>query len=238
MRRLMRRLLVWLLLAPAAALAFPQLESSNSGELGSGNSGTAVMPGTIGPNDLLILCIALDGDDTINVAGWTRLWETVAASGSVSGTCFALDADGTEDGEIVNVTWTDTENGSYIVAAFSETFDGSPSSVSCSSNTQGSDTSNDPPAHNPAGWDVEDTTWLATTGYGFTHSVTAFPYAANNISVTHSGGGGAGSGWATLESAVASVDPGPFTTSGGSSSVNSTCAIRPAAASGGFWFWE
>lgn len=233
---------IGLLLSQAALAAFPPIASSNSGELGSGASGIAVMPATVEADHLLFLCVAVDGDEDTSVAGWQEEYDLLSSTSAVSGACFTLDADGTEDGDNVVVDWgPDTQNGSYIVVAIDDTFDGTSASLSCTAQGFSSSNTHNPPAHNPTGWDVEDTLWIALTQYDFTHTVNTWPLPNDQLRVTHTGGGGASMGFATQNSAAASLDPGTFSMSGGSSHVATTCAVRPAAppaAEDTWFFWR
>jgi hypothetical protein len=95
----------------------------------------------------------------------------------------------------------------------------------------GSSLAPDPPALNPAGWDVEDTWWLALANTDAAVTANTFPAnmdASTQFSDVSGGGNGAGLHTIRLESAIASLDPSAFGLSATETWVAQTIAIRPA----------
>jgi hypothetical protein len=96
-----------------------------------------------------------------------------------------------------------------------------------------SNTTIDPPALNPAGWDVEDTLWFTFVANNVgTMDITGFPanYTTGKIFSNASGRPTLGYGYREL--AAASEDPGVFTFDAASPASAATVAVQPTAAAG------
>jgi hypothetical protein len=160
--------------------------------------------------DLILILVGRDGTGTTSaVSGYTRLLFN-AASGQNAAVVFAKVADGTESGTIAYTTTT--EQGAARFFVYKNWFGDITNGVEVGGVTTGSGTSADPASFGPS-WGLNDNMWLAFLSHDSgSIIVTGFP--ANFGDSRHDVAGGAtGAGLATasLDSAVATLDAGPFT---------------------------
>lgn len=187
-------------------------------------------------DDILLIAVGFDGAPTVNSIG--------ALSGSNSWTLNLINtANGTNNklyaawlrstaaraAQTVAMALSATEQGIARCWAISGAHTTTAPAVGTA--TTGSSTAPDPPALNPAGWDVEDTWWLALANTDAAVTATTFPAnmdASTQFTDVSGGGNGAGLHTIRLESAVASLDPSAFGLSATETWVAQTLAIRPA----------
>lgn len=189
--------------------------------------------------DRLLLISCWDGNpslttvSSVNSQSWTSvfsgavstsvsrlmIWEIVSLTGSISSQTVTVDLQS-----------PNSEAGGAIILRIAGSH--ASEAIAAATNVQGSSTGPNPGALNPAGWDVEDTLWFAVCGNDGNVSVSGYPsdFPDNQTNVRAAATGGAGIGFATLESAVASVDPAAFTLSASEQWAATTLGVRPGAA--------
>ena len=217
-------------------MAFPQVSDADtqSGvQTSNSTSWTCTFPTNIAAGDLLLAFFGIDGAGprTASATDWSNL-VSEASDGSASLDVLYKDAVGTETGNFT-ATISGSEQGCWrTIRIPAASWWGVVAEGVAVANTTGSGLTPDPSSLNPSGWDIEDTLWIAAAAsdHGDT-TYTLFPLNYTNTSAQESGGaGGAALGIARLESAVASENPGAFTTDASEGWVADTIAIRPAAA--------
>ena len=213
-------------------MAFPQVVGSQlSSRASNAIDDTVDLPASVAAGDLLLVFHYSDGATTRTFPGsWVEIKDaTVSGDMASIGVAYLIAAGGETS---VVVTKSVTERFTAIAIRISAASWHGTTAPEISTGIQGSSTTPNPDVLNPAGWDIEDTLWIAAMcwddGAG-TMTVNAYPYASNNLvsAAVNSAGRGA---IATLESAVASEDPGTFTLSATDQWWAGTVAVRPAAA--------
>lgn len=197
------------------------------------------MPGIVDVGDLLVVLFSNDGNATVTTpAGWTAPATSTALGNTnqVRGSVFVKDADGTEDGANVNFVTSATEQASAQVYRIpAAKWEGNIASVEVASNgMSGTPTAPDPPVLDPAGWEAENTLWLAyVAGSTFASVATATAYPASYMNGWHTVAGSGTSGASTTSAQrifnTASENPGVFSMLTGNAAAAFTIAIRPAA---------
>lgn len=213
-------------------MAFPTIHTadSQSGVVTTNSSSwTLTWPTNLTTGNLILVFMACDGSPTTDLTGTYGMTDLDwVAPGSAARAHLGYKTYGSESGTFA-VTLSASEQGVWYTCRVSG-HQGSPFSNS-PNQSGGTDAAPDPPSANPTGWDVEDTLWLAT--YAADHGNTAWssdPAGWSTLFHNNSGGAnGAALGIATLNSAVASVDPGTFGISASEQWCSQTNAIRPAA---------
>lgn len=220
-------------------MAFPAIASSGA----NWNTGSTAInnfdpshPTAASAGDLLIIIAATDGVPTYTwPGGWTSIFATS------SGTACRMEgryriADGTEDDTYWNnlsIGLSASEGWAYVAMRITGWHGTTAPEAGTATNT----TKPDPPSFNPTGWDIEDTLWLACgctdAGGADSDDISAVSSGYTLVATLQNSGtdaGGVNLGVGSLNSAVASVDPGAFTTATNEDTVGATVAIRPAAA--------
>lgn len=201
--------------------------SSNSTS-GTGSMNTAYPAGIQAGELLIVVGGGLGTTSTWNLpAGWTQLFFDGSNPSLRAAYKFA---DGTESG--TNFTDSTTQGRRHCVHLyrFTGAHASTPPEVG-SVASGGSGTQPDPPNLDPAGWDIEDTFWLAIAVAGGVQTTTTPPTGFSNQLLGDSGGLGPTAVSAELAETAGSKDPATFTLQ--SATVNwraNTIAIRPAAA--------
>lgn len=215
-------------------MTFPAIGSTNSSNSNNSASSPAVvnLPSGIASGDLLIIVISTSGTSSESAVttptGYTQLWSTYNVSTRFSG--YYRWADGSEGSTQnftlgANVFWA---TGAYRITGA----DTGTNPVSGTSAVAISSTPN-PPSLNPAGWDVEDTLWLATCGVGGTSlGLSSYPtnYSLSQTTTKSEASNGALIAIAGRQLNAASEDPGTFSITQNRRWVAQTIAIRPAGA--------
>jgi hypothetical protein len=220
-------------------MAFPTIADADtkSGTVTTNStSWTITFPTNIAAGDLLLLFFGIDGSPDVSATGFTNVGNLQNSACTVY--LLAKVAAGTETGTFT-ATLTATEQGGWRVFRIPAAtwFGGTLSQYPTESNgfaalgeAAGSPSANpNPPALNPANWDVEDTLWIAACGVDTSRTISVFPFAGRNTADVSGGSTGATLGLCTTTSTVASLDPGTFTISASDDWAALTVAIRPAA---------
>jgi N-acetylneuraminic acid mutarotase len=196
------------------------------------------MPSTVDAGDLLIVLIGSDDNSTITdpdgAGAWTQIATAASGSGGVTGTIYAKDAAGTEDGTTVDFVTSATQKMATqvyrIPAAYWEGNIGSVEASAASTST--GTTTPDPASLNPAGWaSPSNTLWLSFVAGSRYASVTSYPANHTNGQMTVSGTDttGASVSSSRIETNADSENPGTYTMNASQASVAYTIAVRPAA---------
>ena len=224
-------------LVPAVpALAAPVVASVTATAFGSDTTAHLVaMPATVNAGNLLIVLFTNDGGATVTTpSGWTSLASaTRGTPAQVRLSVYYKIAVGTEGGTSVGFTTSSGEQAAAQVYRITDWHDITPPEISTVAT--GISTTPNPPSFNPAGWDVEDTLWLAVAGQdqGQQTGTTAYPASyAGGISTLSSSSTTASC--RTLSArrglAAASENPDTFTIPASEEWVAFTVAVRPPAA--------
>lgn len=205
-------------------MAAPTVAATNTQDTGGTTSFTHTL--ATGTGDKLFI-LSLDGNQTSNFvidsAGWTTLINT-SDPGNVA--MLVGYKAGTSDAS-VQISWTSSERGSIYSARLA----GSNFSVTApeSATATGDSTIPDPPNLDPT-WTSTDTLVLAVVACDNGNiSVSAYPYASNNVSQNTGTANGALVGVCSTTSTGGAINPGTFTISSGEQWVAANIAI---AASG------
>jgi len=191
------------------------------------------MPATVDPGDLLLVLFASDGDKTVTdpdgAGPWTQIF-TANEGANVRATVYGLVADGTEDdGGPWTVDFVTSGNERAMAHVYRITdWEGNISSVEAGTAVVGNASNPDPPAFNPAGWDVENTLWIAFASVSASNAATGYPTNYTDGASSNTGdtaGAHVTIASARRELAAASDDPGIFTM-GSARFVVNTIAIR------------
>jgi hypothetical protein len=188
------------------------------------------MPATVNAGDLLIVLFTNDGISTVTTpAGWSLL-ASERRGLAVRLSAYYKIAAGDEDGTTVNFVTSMSEEAAAQVYRITNWHGTTPPEISTAAT--GINTAPDPDSLNPAGWDVEDTLWIAVAGQdqGDQSGTTDYPASyTDGVSTLSSDGSGS---CRTLSArrvlAVASEDPGAFTIPVADEWVAFTIAVRPA----------
>jgi hypothetical protein len=218
---------------PPPASQFPVVESVTASSFPvHANSHAVAMPATVTAGDLLLCVFTSHAFATVTTpAGWTLIGTTLNST-LVRTSRYARRADGTEGGTTVNFQTSVMEPAVAHVYRISGWFDdGVLSSAIADTAVTGSGLYPDPPALDPAAWDVENTLWLAVYGAANLGMTSGYPSGYTNGRYDESGGvvGRTSTGSARRESAAASEDPGAFRNDADQPWVGVTIAIRARA---------
>lgn len=216
-------------------MAFPVVAHINSGFHTGTTSHVLGLPPNISAGDLLIVMVTFDGVPTVTwPAGWNQAANDLFALSN--GTAIRAEgkkrtADGTEGGSIT-VTTSVSEGRSHIALRITGQHS---STVPAVATATGVSTNPNPASLNPADWDIEDTLWIAYAGHDAggadDDDITAYPtnYTGTVIVQSNLDAGGSGCAAAWRNNAVASEDPGTFTTPTSEDWICATIAVRPGA---------
>jgi hypothetical protein len=208
-------------------VAFPAVTDTSTGADGSALTTRSVsLPAGSGGRVYVFFDKESTGAATITTGGWTNIFgATVCTARGYLRVAYKdapAESSITVTSESAGACWC-----CYRISGVHAT---TPEEFGSQSQTSGNDPN--PPSLNPAGWDVEDTLWIAIacmdpsgpifTGYpaGFANGITSRNTFNDNF--------GASMAVATLASAAASADPGAFTASFAGDYSGLTMAIRPA----------
>lgn len=183
------------------------------------------MPATVNAGDLLLVGFCADGifaSVTVTPpAGWTMLVENNAAG---YGGVFYKVAAGTEGGTTVDFVTSASERATAQTFRFQAgTFTSPPQGAV--SNAGGTATPLPPPL-TPT-WGAANTFWIVFFFSDGTNTVSVYPYAGNNNTITSTGSGANCQGCASTAANTATLTPGTFTKSGSDPCVTATVAISP-----------
>lgn len=221
-------------------MAFPAVQTAdtkNGTVTSNSSSWTLTYPTNLASGDLIVALVAADGNPAPT---WPADWVgSGLGGGAVQAVTLLLGwkiSNGAETGNFT-LTLDESEQGGWRVFRITGWFgsgfgttgvDGDGTSFDFT--LSGSSSTPDPPAHNPANWDVEDTLWIAVCAVDTSRTVSVWPLADLQTADVSGGAGGATLGICMANDAVASKDPGTFTISASDDWNAATIAIRPAAA--------
>jgi hypothetical protein len=219
---------------PPVASGFPVVKSNTPSSFPIHSRPHAVaMPQQVNAGDLLICIFTNHAWATVTTpAGWTSIGTTVNGT-EVRTSRFAKRADGTEGGTTVNFDTSITETAVAHVYRITGWFDdGVVAHAVTDAAVVGNGLSPDPPALDPASWDVENTLWLSAYGAQNLGVTSGYPAGYTNGRYDTSGGlaGRTSTASAQRENAVASEDPSAFRNDASQAWVAVTIAVRPRGA--------
>lgn len=240
-------------------MAFPTIPTTGAGRVLTGvqadTTATRTFPNLSGltksSGDLLIAIVAgYQSSATANAvwSGWTAGWTEFLDYSTTTGMCIGAAykwSTGSETGTI-SATQAATITGHAAMTLLSIPGAHATTPPEGGAGAQGTAAAADPAAFNPAGWDVEDTLWIAVHASGETNTIgtfdapTAAPANFSDLVVTALSSdvvGGVYGAVAFRQDAVASEDVGGFTvdTSNGRNAA-AVIAVRPASGGGGVAF--
>lgn len=213
-------------------MAFPTPTATAVGGSATDQVGnhTINIPATNVPDALLIAIFCNDGTATVTggwPAGWNALltselgatslqrWEIRYKVASGAETNFSLSLSSGESSASITYVIKDWDKNTAPAAGTS---------------VKATTTTPNPPALNPAGWDVEDTLWIAVQCWddGRT-SCTAAPASYTGLinQRPNTAAAGVGVASAVRNNAIASEDPGTFTNNASDPTCANTIAVRP-----------
>lgn len=208
-------------------MAFPIIASYVTSATAANATTRTITTTGLGNGDLGLAFLFGDGNSTYT---WPSPWVELADANisTVASMTIGYVA-ATAAISSVNVTASLSERSTHIFARI--TGHHTTTAPAISAGATGASTTPNPDSLNPAGWDVEDTLWIAVYGVD-SGNVTAYPLPDNNQAspTTTSAAYGA---VCSDELAQASLDPGTFTNSISDDWRAYTIAIRPAPAGGG-----
>jgi hypothetical protein len=224
-------------------MAFPTVvdaDTKNGTVTSNATDWVMTYPTNLVSGDLILAFIGSDGNSvgpTAIPGGWVEKVRG-GSNGANSLLTLAKISDGTETGNFT-VTLSASEQGGWRVFRITGWFGGSLGTTQGNdadgfrmvATITGSPSANpDPPANNPANWDVEDTLWFAVCSLDTSRTISVYPLADRNTADVSGGSTGATLGVCSTTSTVASLDPGTFTISASDDWAAMTVAVRPAAA--------
>jgi hypothetical protein len=220
--------------APPAPAGFPVVKSMTASTFAiHAFSHPVRMPDDVSDGDLLVCIFTNHGNPNVTTpSGWTRIGTTLSGNG-VRTSRYARRADGTESGATFDFVSSNAETAVAHVYQISGWFDdGTISNAVADASATGTSTTPDPPALDPATWDIENTLWIVAYGAQNIGGTTRFPTGYTNGQYNESGGivGRSSAASARRESAVAVEDPGAWTNTYPQMWVAVTLGIRPAPA--------
>jgi hypothetical protein len=221
-------------LAPPVPTQFPVVQSLTASSFPvHANSHAVAMPATVSAGDLLLSIFTSHAFATVTTpAGWTLIGTTLNTT-VVRTSRYAKRADGTEGGTTVDFQTSVMETAAAHVYRITGWFDdGVLADAVADAAVTGTGLSPDPPALDPAAWDVEQTLWIAAYGAENLGVTSGYPAGYTNGQYNESGGvvGRVSTASARRENAVASEDPGAYRNDADQAWVAVTIAIRPRAA--------
>jgi hypothetical protein len=208
-------------------MTFPSVTATNTSQQGTTTTThTVSMPS--GSGGRLLMVLGFSGNPTLSgtdISGWTQIF--VVTDSANDQRMYAHYRDSDPSGGTISITTNSAQVSNHRVWRISN----ADTSVAPAS-AQSASVGYDPPALNPAGWDVEDTLWITTIN--IFHEVAGLSITGFPASYTATGqlnGNAVGevtTAWATRDNAVASENPGAFTASNedGRGSV-ATIGIKP-----------
>ena len=220
--------------APPTPAQFPEVESitPTSFPVHSWDHHVA-MPGEVQAGDLLLCIFTNHAWATVTTpSGWTALGTTLNGNEVRTGV-YAKKATGTEGGTTVNFGTSMMETAVAHVYRISGWFDdGTITNAVANAAVTGVGLAPDPPVLDPAGWDVEQTLWLAAYGAQNIGDTIGYPSGYTQGRYDTSGGlvGRTSTASAQRDSVVASEDPGAFNNQAHQAWIALTIAVRPRAA--------
>jgi hypothetical protein len=216
-------------------MAVAIVSSDGDGTTANATSSTIKVPPSLVSGNLIITVVTVDQNTGSAFTGWPTGYNEIYAidnGTSIRQECRYKVSDGTETsfslGHVNNMSSHRTvqisgQHASTAPAGATATGSGNPSP--------------DPPALNPAGWDVEETGWLAIMGYD-NGNLTVTDEDPTNYAVVGASSRGAssqstGTCMAFRLLSAASEDPDVFAISANSPWIAATVGVPPAAGGGG-----
>jgi len=225
-------------------MAFPTVQTAdtkNGTVTSNSTSWTLTYPTNLASGDLIIACVATDGDNATVAPTWPAGWvHTRAVAGTAVTLLIAKKlSDGTETGTFT-LTLNSNEQGGwriYRITGWEGTLGTSfagPGNVNVgavdAAFTSGASANPDPPNLDPVNWATEDTLWIAAIAVDTSRTISVYPLADLNTADVSGGANGATLGVCMADSAVSSLNPSTYTISASDDWVSVTIAVRPAAA--------
>jgi hypothetical protein len=212
-------------------MAFPSVVATNGGT-GSTASPTINLPAGIQAGDLLLAIVSVNNFQ-VSGSGWPTGWIALLTNSIYGADSLSIRykiATGSEGASFV-LTLLGAGSSSHATYRITGWHGTTPPEV-VASPVVATNTNPNPPSLNPAGWDVEDTLWLAVVGTDAGNvSATAAPSGYTNLLNYRSGSLSPYSGVSSAQrgATIAAEDPGTFTLSASGNYATTTVAIRPAA---------
>lgn len=220
-------------------MAFPQVQTTNSGNSGANaTSHTVTLPTGLTSGDLIIVAFAHDdagaavtASVTSPASGWSTLVNNRVANDAGTTarvSVFYRWADGSE-GASITVTTTGSEGSAYATYRISGADTGT--NPEATTNAPSSSNSPDPPNLAPS-WGSDDNLFIVAYGWDGNQSHSSYPanYGSNQLTNRWANNNGAGIAMATRNLAAASDNPGTAGISGSEQWAAITIAVKPGAA--------
>jgi hypothetical protein len=219
---------------PVVPSTFPVVESLTATSFPvNGWDHNVAMPAQVSAGDLLLCIFTNHAWATVTTpAGWTLIGTTLNST-VVRTSRYAKRADGTEGGTTANFGTSVMEPAVAHVYRISGWLDdGVLTDAIADAAAVGTGMTPDPPALDPAVWDVEKTLWIAAYGAENLGDTYAYPtgYTGGRYDTTGGLVARVSTASARRENAVASEDPSPFLDNADQAWIGVTIAIRPRAA--------
>jgi hypothetical protein len=213
---------------------FPVVESLTASTFPVHMSSHAVaMPAQVNAGDLLLCVFTNHAYATVTTpAGWTSIGTTLNTT-VVRTSRFVKRADGTEGGTTVDFQTSVIETAVAHVYRITGWFDdGFLADAIADAGVTGTGLAPDPPALDPAAWDVANTLWIIAYGAENLGRTSGYPTGYTSGRYDESGGlaGRSSMASARRENAVGVEDPGPFRNDADQAWVAVTIAVRPRGA--------
>lgn len=212
-------------------MAYPVIAgSATSSRASNAVDDSVTLPASVGAGDLVIVFHFSDGATTRTWPGsWVEIKDAVV-SGSVASIGVAyLIASGGETSVTVTKSVTERFSAIAIRIAAGNWHGTTPPEIS--TGATGSSTTPDPDTLTLSGWGSEQTMWIAVMAFDDslgTGSVTAYPYASDNLKAPGLSSAGDGA-ICTTQATGTSINPGTFTLNPTDEWWAGTLAVRPAA---------
>lgn len=213
-------------------MPFPvQVAVGTFADAANGTSHVVPLPTPVGgirANDLLIYFSGIDGNPALSYDLAFTPIDDQTQGGVINIGSAWMRAAGGETGNLTVTTSTSEGGGHRILCIRGAHPTQAPATATPVGATAAANPN--PPSLNPAGWDVEETLWIAYACNDANVAITAAPTTPSQFgdfgNTRWAAAAGAGVATATLASKVASVDPGVFTMTA-EDNLAGTMAIRP-----------
>jgi hypothetical protein len=215
------------------APVFPTVQSLTASSFPiHANSHAVAMPANVTAGDLLLCIFTNHAWATVTTpSGWTEVGTTLNGTQVRTGR-YAKRADGTEGGTSVDFVTSITETAVAHVYRISGWFDdGVLTDAIADAAAIGTGTAPDPPALDPAAWDLANTLWIAAYGAQNLGDTAAYPadYFGGRYDISGGVVGRTSTASARRESAGVSEDPGVYTNWASQAWIAITIGIRPGS---------
>lgn len=203
-------------------MSFPTLVATSHGSDQSPGALWTVNVPAGNTGDLIVLLVVNDGDSTPTIPGYTTLLTADSGTGDQLNLTVAYRQSTAlpSTPEVITINAGASDTASYIVYRYSgwNSITGGASFSSISSAPQ-------PPSHSTSN---ANNVWITVAGWVGARTVSAYPYASNQITDGWNNASGSSLAASTKQLAASSDTPGSFTLSSNSQWVTATIAIGDA----------